>query len=43
MNREKDKTGPNYLAIGIEVLAFIVVFNIAATFVFYYFIAPHMG
>jgi hypothetical protein len=42
MNRKKDQAGPNYLAIGLEVLAFIVVFNIAATFVFYYFIAPHM-
>ncbi len=43
MNRAKDQTGPNYLAIGLEVFAVIVVFNVAATLVFYYFIAPHMG
>ncbi len=42
MNRKKDQAEPNYLAIGIEVLAFIVAFNVAAAFVFYYFIAPQM-
>ena len=42
MNKTSKKDGPNYLAIGLEVFAGIVVFNVVATFVFYYFIAPHM-
>ncbi len=43
MKRKIERTEPNYLRIGLEVLAIIAAFNVAATFVFYYFIAPYMG
>ena len=38
---EKGK-GPNYLALALKVFAVIVVFNIVATLVFYFFISPVM-
>ncbi len=38
----KKGTGPNWLALGLKVFAAIVVFNIIATLVFYFFISPHM-
>ena len=36
------QSGPNYLALALKVFAAIVVFNIVASVVFYFFIAPHM-
>lgn len=36
------KGGVNYLALALKVFAAIVVFNIVATLVFYFFISPHM-
>ncbi len=34
--------GPNYLVMGLQVFAAIIVFNIVAAVIFYFFIAPHM-
>ncbi len=41
-NVPKKGTGPNWLALGLQVFAAIVVFNIIAALVFYFFISPHM-
>lgn len=41
-DRRKAGSGPNYLALALKVFAVIVAFNIVATLVFYFFIAPHM-
>ena len=42
IDRRVSHTGPNYLALALKVFAVIVVFNIFAALVFYFFIAPHM-
>lgn len=39
----RKQTGPNWLALGLKVFGVIIVFNIVATLIFYFFIAPHMG
>ncbi|MBY0577785.1 MAG: hypothetical protein K2P57_01930 [Burkholderiales bacterium] len=39
---KEKQTGPNYLALALKVFAAIIVFNIVATLVFYFFISPHM-
>ncbi len=39
---QKRQTEPNYLALALKVFAVIVVFNIVATLIFYFFIAPRM-
>lgn len=36
------KKGTNWLALGLQVFAAIMVFNIIAALVFYFFISPHM-
>lgn len=38
----KKQSETNWLALGLKVFAAIVVFNIIATLVFYFFISPHM-
>ncbi len=40
--KEARQTGPNWLALGLKVFGVIIAFNIVATLVFYFFIAPHM-
>lgn len=44
--REEVHAGPvgtgNYLGLALKVFAIIVVFNIIAAIVFYFFISPHM-
>ncbi len=39
---QKGQPGVNWLALGLKVFAAIVVFNIIAALVFYFFISPHM-